>query len=351
MAHEQVGQGDVRQNLPGRVDLKIARRQAREMRLQLLFADGRSHEPADLPGQRLAVFFLGANEGGAARELLHRFVVEQQQQRILEPVPQLVAGAERVGHRVEREQFQVLGALNLRGKIADDGRVVQIAALGNLAHGQVMLDDQSQRVRGGAVEVETSRDPLRQLAADLGMSAGARGFARVMQQQRQVKHEGPFHAAENFRVIAVRRFLRLPNPVELFETNQGVLVGGVLVIKLVLHQAGQFAELRQVFAEQPDVVHRAQNGRHIAALIEDFQKRFPHVPVPQKRAVHQGKLVANQLRQVGVRLQAALKDALGNRINIAAHQPETIHQLLAEPIAAGANQFTEGRQPPLGMRQ
>ena len=74
----------------------------------------------------------------------------------------------------------------------------------------------------------------------------------------------------------------------------------------MLHQAGQFAEFGQVFAQQPDLVHGAQDGGHVAALIEDFQERLVHVPVAHERPIHQRKLVANQLRHVGMQLQAPL---------------------------------------------
>ena len=207
---------------------------------------------------------------------------------------------------MEREQLQVFRALHLRGEIADDGRVVQVAALRNLAHRQVMLDDQPQRVAGGTVEAQAPGHVQRQSAANFGMAAGARGLAGVVQQQREVEHERPLHRPENLRVIAVGGFARFPNPVKLFEANQGVFVGGVLVIELVLHQTGEPAEFRHEFAEKADLVHRAENGRHIAALVEDFQKRFVRVLIAQKRAVHQRELVANQLRHIRMEPQAAL---------------------------------------------
>jgi len=77
-------------------------------------------------------------------------------------------------------------------------------------------------------------------------------------------------------------------------------VGGVLMIKLVLHQAGEPAEFRNVFAEQIHLVHGAQNRRDAAAAFENGPKRLAHVLVVQKIAVHQRKLVANELRQIGM---------------------------------------------------
>ena len=113
-------------------------------------------------------------------------------------------------------------------------------------------------------------------------------------------------------------------------------------------------------------MHRPQNRRHVAALVEKLQKRFVHVLVSQKGAVHQGKLVANQLRQVGVQLQAALlgvkedphhaarlvpKNAVGSRMNLAAQELEPVHELLLETAPAVAEQLAEGGEPPFRLRQ
>ena len=151
------------------------------------------------------------------------------------------------------------------------------------------------------------------LAARMAISALAsampalfvvRGLADVVQQQREVKQAGPFEALKQRRVMFVRRLLGFPDFVELFEADQRVFVGGVLMVKLVLHQARQFAEFGNVFAEQIHLVHRAQNRRDFAAPFEDGQERFAHVLVVQKVAVHQRKLVADQLRQVGMQLSS-----------------------------------------------
>ncbi len=142
------------------------------------------------------------------------------------------------------------------------------------------------------------------------------GFADVVQQQREVKQAGPVQALKQRRVIFIRRLLRLPDFVELFEADQRVFVGGVLMIKFVLHEAGQLAEFGNVFAEQVDLVHRAQNRRDFAAPFEDGQERFADVLVVQKIAVHERELVADELREVGMQLQPPLL-----RVQKNAHEP------------------------------
>ena len=195
----------------------------------------------------------------AAGHQPHGFVVKRPEQLILEPVPELVAGGLGIHEGVQRQEREVLEGLDLLGKIPDHGRVIQVAALGNARHEQVMLDHQAQGMRGGAVQAEAPRHAHGQFAADFLVLAGVIGLADVVQQQRQVEHEGTLEMLEQGRVSAEGRLAGLPDAVQLLEANQRVLVGGVLVIKLVLHQAGEPAELGNVFAEQIHLVHRAQD--------------------------------------------------------------------------------------------
>ena len=67
-AHEQVGQGEVGQDVFGGVNLKIARRQRRKVGLYFFLADGRGQQAADFVGEQLALLLLHADERRAARE-------------------------------------------------------------------------------------------------------------------------------------------------------------------------------------------------------------------------------------------------------------------------------------------
>ena len=109
---------------------------------------------------------------------LARLVIKPPQHGVLETVPKLVAGAHRIGEGVKGEQDQVLHGLNLAGEIADDRRVVQVAALGDLRHGQMVLDDQAQGVGLGAVQSQPAGDAQGDLAADFLVVPGAKGLAR-----------------------------------------------------------------------------------------------------------------------------------------------------------------------------
>src|SRR5438552_149611 len=124
------------------------------------------------------------------------------------------------------------------------------------------------------------------------MRAGIRGFARVVQQQREIKNEWPFERLENVVILIQRRFRSAPDAVQLFDAAQGVLVGSILMIELVLNQTSKLAEFGQILPKQADFVHRAKNARHAAALVEDLQKRFACMFVFEKTPSNQSQFAA-----------------------------------------------------------
>ena len=216
--------------------------------------------------------------------------------------------------------------------MADDGGIIQVAPLGHAGHEQMIFDEEVQRAGRRTVQPQPFRRAPGHLRAGFGVAAlfVVFRFADVVQQQREVKQAGPFQTLKQGRVMFIRLVLRLPDPVKLFQADQGVLVGGVLVIKFMLHEAGELAEFGDVFAEQVHLVHRAQNRRDAAAAFEDGQKRLAHVFVVQKIAVHERKLVADELREVGMQLQPVLL-----RVKKNAHQPA--RRVPENAVGRGAN--------------
>ena len=53
-----------------------------------------------------------------------------------------------------------------------------------------------------------------------------------------------------------------------------MLVRSVLMIKLVLDQAGQFSKFGQISSEKSHLVHGPEDWRDVSALVEDFKKSF-----------------------------------------------------------------------------
>jgi len=104
------------------------------------------------------LLFLGAAHFHASLQMFHGPAVEHLEQRILKTIPQLGAGPLGIGERVQRQHHQVLGGLNLRGETPNDTRIVNVAALRDLDHGEVMLNDEAKRVGCGAVEPQAFCD-------------------------------------------------------------------------------------------------------------------------------------------------------------------------------------------------
>jgi len=65
-AHETMGDDEVFENFPRRVDLKIPRWQGGEKRFEFFAADGAISEAADFFHQQFALLFLRANKFAAA---------------------------------------------------------------------------------------------------------------------------------------------------------------------------------------------------------------------------------------------------------------------------------------------
>ena len=103
------------------------------------------------------------------------------EQRILEVVPQLVAGRERIGKGVKREKRERLDVLDLVGESANDRRIIEVTPLRDVRHGKVVLDDQPKVVRRHAVQLESLCDPFGGFAAHQFVPAMAVRFPDVMQ--------------------------------------------------------------------------------------------------------------------------------------------------------------------------
>ena len=224
---------------------------------------------------------------------------------------------------MQREHAQRGRTLHDLREAPDHRPVLEIAALGGHRHHQVILDEEAKQVGRGDIQAEAPRDAVREHRAFFGvLPLFADALAGVMQQQREVKYVRTVQLLEHLGVLAVRRGLRLPDTVELFEADQHVLVGGVDVKELVLHQAREPAKLRDVLAEKIHLVHRPDDRRHAAAMVENLKERLPHMRVLEELPVHERERLADQLIQIGVQAQAALL-----RVEKGAHEPA---RLLAE---------------------
>jgi len=208
------------------------------MHLHFFLIDGAGKASPGFLFEQLALFGFSEQEQGAAAQFLVGFVVKPPEEGILESVPGLVAGRQRIGHGMQGEHAQVFHGLDEVGKVADDGGVLQVAALGEVSHGEVMFDEEPQGMGGGAVQVQASGDFNGDLAANLGMGRFLLDLAGIVKEHGQVEDEGTLDFLKFLGVAGEGWILGGPDLVEFFQADQGVFVGGVLVVELVLNQAG-----------------------------------------------------------------------------------------------------------------
>ncbi len=187
-------------------------------------------------------------------------------------------------------------------------RVVEIAPLRNAGEDQMIFDQELQDGRRRAVQMQPARGAVRHFRAGFGVFAliVRRGLADIMQQQREIQDARTLQALQQWRIMFIGHFAGFPNFIELFEADQRVFISGILMIKFVLHKAGQLAKFGNIFSEKIHLVHGAQRRGNFAAPFENGEKCFAHMLVVQKCAVHERQRIADQLRQVGMQLQLAL---------------------------------------------
>ena len=157
-----------------------------------------------------------------------------------------------VGQQVEHAE--PLRLPRRRGEILDGLRIVDVASLCDVRHREVVGDEELERRRGGARQVEApselldERYPLRHVPVALGL-------ADVVKQHAQHQQIGPLDLAEHlgraFRFGRLARRQRL----EVLDGEKRVLVRRELVVGVVLDEARQRTELGEIPAEKPQLVH------------------------------------------------------------------------------------------------
>jgi hypothetical protein len=194
------------------------------------------------------------------------------------------------------------------------------------------------------IELEAAGDAQGEVGAGAGMFALLmhRRLADVVQQQRQIQQAGALQFLKDRLVIPVGRLGGLPDFIELFEADERVLIRRVHMIKLVLHEARQPAEFGNVFAEKIHLVHRAQNGGHLAAPVENGQESIAHLrSFKNSRSTSESWLRMSCARS-GMQRQMPLlrveknphqpagriaENAVVHRADFAGHEHKTVHRL------------------------
>ena len=87
------------------------------------------------------------------------------------------------------------------------------------------------------------------------MVAALHALAGVVQKQSEVQQVRQIDVLQDVGVVSERGLSCVPDLVEPLEADERVLVRRVGMKKLVLHEAGHPAELRNIATQQIDLVH------------------------------------------------------------------------------------------------
>ena len=85
--------------------------------------------------------------------------------------------------------------------------------------------------------------------------------------------------------------------VELFDADQGMLVGRITMEIFVLHETGEGTELRQVTAEKIHLVHHAQDTRDLSLAAKDASKDLTRRLAVTKLAIHETEAATEEIGQ------------------------------------------------------
>ena len=177
VVHELMRHRQVTDDFRGTVPLEVPLRHSVEMRGKLVRRKRPRQQRPDLVANGFELLGLDLHKPGVARQQIARPAVKFLVQSVLETVPERLAGPQRIGNRMQRQQFEMFNRAHLLGKCTDHGGIVQVPLLRCLHHRQVHLDDQAESVGGRIVQFQSLGHLERQFPADFCMSPRIRGFA------------------------------------------------------------------------------------------------------------------------------------------------------------------------------
>ena len=184
-----------------------------------------------------------------------------------------------------------------------------------------MIHQQHERAALLGRKLQPRRHALGEKCACLGMGPCADAFAGIVQEQGEIENVGIGDGLEQFLVGTQLRVIGVAQRIEFFNTDQGVLVGGITMEIFVLHQAGEVTKLREIASEEIDLVHHAKDARDVAFAAKNARKNLSRRFSVTKRARDEAQAPAQQIGQLGAQFEAALLGML-----------ECLHQLLRFPV-------------------
>ena len=151
----------------------------------------------------------------------------------------------------------------------DGGWIFDVATLDEAGHGHVMIYKPEERAAVFVAEAEVSSDAAGTFGAGVGMVAGVDGIARIVHEDGEIEEMGILQLLKNTTIGCGDALLGVKDFVEFFHGKEGMLIGGVAMVKLVLDKAVETAKFRDVLPEEAALVHHAENTADFALGVED----------------------------------------------------------------------------------
>jgi hypothetical protein len=262
----------------------------------------------------------------AAAEQRLGLEIERAQELSLPSRPHSRAYRPDVSHRQKEKQLKPFAALHQRGKIPECLGVVQVTALREQAHGEVMLDEPSSGLGLGGVQSEARTKLPSDARADNRMIL-LTPLGDVVQEGRDVKGAAIVDGAHDLgrhRMLAGE-----PSPLDAGEEADSpdqMLVNREVVIHVELHHRHHAAEIGNEAAEHAGLVHLAQHALRVARIHQE-----PHEQAVGRDLVAQ--LVVDQ-PDIGAHVAQHFRRERGLMLVGKHEQLDEVHRILGESLFA-----------------
>ena len=149
-------------------------------------------------------------------------------------------------------------------ELGDGGGVIEIPLLGREGELVVGVDQRDEHAAPLRRELQAPRHLLRQHGTRILMMTLVAGLAGVVKEKGQIEDGGIFQLLKQGAVTTEFLGLGKKDAVEFLDAHKSMLVRRVAMIKFVLDQASECAELRNIASEKAEVVHLAKDAADLA---------------------------------------------------------------------------------------
>ena len=328
---EAVHHLDVQGDLRGvRVD-EVTVGEETEVRIDLVGTDAGDGFRDEFLLGHFFLFLMAGVERRAKFKPLKGGAVKGRVQRVLVTIPEVGGGAAGVAKGVDVEVPQALGVAHEFGEGSRGLGVIYIPLLPEACHRQMILDGERHEFLALGGDAEALEERSGEPHAALGVALDGLGLADVVEQEGEVE-EGRVGALVQGGAIFEGDGLGLgEDAVELADGVQGVNVGGVAVVILVLHQAGEAVEFGDVAAEHAEFVHLGEGGVNGADFGEDGAEADAGVGRARDLGGQAREGGADELREVEIQR--------GIELLAVAEHPQEAHRVVDEGVGGFGGEF------------